>query len=162
MSRSKIIVVDLCDTLANVTQAVEGIYGPRPDPLRFFHPAVVSRDYWADPGNRIAHEIFKYADPLPGAAREISRLAKIFRVVYLTARPGWAKPVSESWLRLNKFPAAPIICSPDKYAWVQKICAVAAIEDNPDQILSLQQLVPVFVASQPWNEGLGIQLNWAE
>lgn len=162
MCRSKIIVIDLCDTLAQVTKAVEGIYGPIPDPLNCFHPAVSHPEFWANSGNRIAREIFKFAEPMPGAVKGVSYLAQKGQIVYLTARPEWAKGTSEKWLRQNGFPNAPVVCTPDKYTWVLKHSAMAVFEDLPTHIKKLQSIIPVYVPSQPWNRRLGIQFDWKE
>ncbi len=160
MSRSRIVVIDLCDTVAQVTNAIEGIYGPMPDPLTPSHPAVWHPDYWADPNNRIAREIFKFAEPIPGSVEGVNYLARKGPIVYLTARPEWSKHISENYLRQNGFPEAPVVCTPDKYSWVLKHGAVVAIEDMPKHIEKLQLLIPVFVPTQTWNKGLGIQFNW--
>ena len=160
MCRSKIIVIDLCDTLAQVTKAIEGIYGPMPDPLKLFHPAVSHPEFWADSGNWIAHEIFKFAEPMPGAVEKVNWLAQKGQIVYLTSRPEWSKSISEKYLKQTGFPNAPVVCTPDKYSWVLKQGASVAFEDLPYHIKKLQLLVPVFVPSQTWNKGLGIQFNW--
>jgi hypothetical protein len=162
MSRFKnIVVVDLCDTLAQVTKAIEGIFGPCPDPFVCFHPSVI-KEFWMDPDNRIAQEIFKHADPLPGSTEGVRKIARSHQIVYLTARPEWARGISEKWLSQNGFPSAPVVCAQDKLNWVARNGAAWAIDDNPAQIKKLLSLVPVFVPSREWNIGLGKQFKWEE
>lgn len=151
MYRSKIVAVDLCDTIAEVTEAIEGIYGPRPDPLNCYHPAT-PKPFWDDPENRIAREIFKFARPV--SCNLVNYLTKYYQIVYLTSRPEWSRYISEKWLKQNNFPAAPIVHTQDKYFWVLKNGAALAIEDLPEHIIKLQTIAPVLVPPRPWNQRL--------
>ncbi len=161
--RSKgLVFVDLCDTVADVKKAIEGVFGPLPDPLQYYHPKI-DPDFFLDPGNRIAGEIFKWAEPIPGSKAGIYLLSQRFRVVYLTARPLWAKGISERWLELNGFPTAPVVCSSDKLALVRKHKPLFVIDDAPANIVALSPYARVLIPAQSWNEGLkhkGLRFKW--
>lgn len=151
------VCVDLCNTIAHVTKAIEGIFGPVPDPLLCFHPRT-PKIFWMRE-NRIARRIFETAEPMEGAAEVINQLAQDYEIIYLTARPEWAKELSANWLKKHGFPDAKIICVQDKYSWIKENGAVLMFEDDPRHIKKIQTLIPVLVPAQPWNQGLETRFN---
>ena len=162
MSHSnRVICVDICNTIADITTVIEGIFGPIPNPLAYFHPKTPAF-FWRH-RNIIAEKIFKTAPPIEGAPGAINQLACNYKIIYLTARPEWAKDITANWLKKHNFPAGDIICTQDKYSWVRKNPVILMFEDDPRHIKKIQTLVPVFVLAQPWNKGLGIRFeSWRD
>lgn len=156
-SRSS-IAVDLDDTIVDTISIVEGFFGPRPDPLDYFHPAVNHKEFWEN--SKIACEIFKYANPVKGAADVLGYLAQSHTIIYLTARPEWSKHLSSKWLLQNGFPESPVVCAKNKRAFIEKHNISVMFEDNRTQIEAIEPIVPVFVHAQSWNQGLKNRFTW--
>ena len=160
LTKTKLIAVDLCNTLAKVNEAIEDIFGPVPNPSILYHPATPP-SFWANPKNRIAREIFLFAEPFPGSAKALNRVvSQGWEIVYLTSRPEWTKDISIKWLNLNKFPKGPVITTPFKTNWALKNSPALVVEDDPKHINPLQHIVPVFVPAHPWNEGFAPRFRW--
>jgi len=149
MYPSSVIFCDLDDTLVNTTAAIEGIHGPVPDPLKHFHPATPF-EFWDRPNGQAA-EIFRFADPIPFAQNVLCVLADRYRLIYLTARPKWAKFITERWLQANRFPAGEIICTLQKDLYVIKYKPLAVFEDDLRFINKIKNLAPLYVHKRPWN-----------
>ena len=85
LTKTKLIAVDLCNTIAKVNEAIEDIFGPVPNPSILYHPATPP-SFWANPKNRIAREIF-FCGP-SGLRKSIKPSCKPgVEIVYLTSRP---------------------------------------------------------------------------
>ncbi|MDI3256106.1 MAG: hypothetical protein QJR10_15200 [Bacillota bacterium] len=140
---------DICNTLADVEAEIERIAGPRPEYTRYFHPAVSPAFFEEHP------EVFADAAPFTGAAEALQVLAASGkRVVYITARPQWARQLTLQWLEKHGFPAGEVICTQAKPDVIRQLGVSIYVEDAPRE---LQQLlvVPelkVFRKWQPWNE----------
>ena len=155
------ICVDLCNTVAHVSKSIERVFGPVLNPLLYFHPKT-PKIFWENE-NRIARRIFEGAEPIEGAAEALNQLAKKYEIVYLTARPEWAKELSADWLDKYDFPKAEIVCTQDKYSWIKENGAVLMFEDHPQHIKKIQTLIPVLVHAQPWNREFETRFNnWGD
>jgi uncharacterized HAD superfamily protein len=151
------ICVDLCNTVAHVSKLIERVFGPIPNPLLYSHPRT-PKIFW-EKENKIARKIFESAEPIEGAAETLNQLAQKYEIVYLTARPEWAKELSVNWLSKHGFPKAEIVCTQDKYSWIKENGALMMFEDDPKHIKEIQTLIQVLVHAQPWNQGFETRFN---
>lgn len=153
----KLIYVDICNTIADVNAEIEKILGPRPVPEEYFHPLATDGFFLKHP------EVFIDAAPFPGAAQSLHRLIKDLNsdIVYISARPEWAKKITISWLKENGFPDGDLILSADKAAVAKDLYVSMAIEDAPFEIEKLKAAgIQVIVKSQPYNKKYGPQFLW--
>lgn len=154
------ILIDICNTIADVSKAIEGVFGPVPEPLLFSHPKT-PRIFW-ERENRIARKIFETAEPFEGAAEVLNQLSKHYEILYLTARPQWAKKLTYNWLERHGFPAGEIVFTRDKYSWIKENGGLVMFEDDPRHIKIIQTLIPVLVHARPWNKGFESRFEWGE
>lgn len=160
MRNRKILAVDLCNTVAAVNAAIAAILGLgarwewRTYDLR---PAGVSDpDAWfrAHPG------VFAEAEPMEGAVEALDTAVRCgWEVLYLTARPEWARGLSLEWLRRHGFPPGRLVMTADKARACLALRVSAAVEDSPNQIRSMSRVVSVYAPAQPYN---GSRLEWRD
>ncbi len=157
---NRILAVDLCNTVAAVNAAIAAALGLgaswewRAYDLR---PAGVSDpDTWF----RAHPEVFAEAVPVEGAVQALDMAVRGgWEIVYLTARPEWARKLSETWLKRHGFPAGELVMTQDKARACVCLGVRAAIEDAPEQIRSVSRVAPVIAVAQPYN---GSQTTWGE
>ncbi|MEW6046918.1 MAG: hypothetical protein AB1609_10610 [Bacillota bacterium] len=156
----RVVAVDLCNTVAAVNAAIAACLG--------LGAGWVWETYSLEPaGIRDAEawfrghpEVFAEAEPVPGAAEALDGLAAAgWEIVYLTARPEWARGLSVEWLRRRGFPQGRLVMTQDKAAACTVLGISAAVEDSPEQIRALSRVVPVYAPAQPYN---GSPLGWWE
>lgn len=143
-----LIAVDICNTLADVNGQISRLAGGHkrdqygledigyPEPQRFFedHP-----------------DVFSAASPIPDSLRAIRKLAEKFRIVYVSARPAWARGRTVEWFQMHQLPPGPLYLTKDKAKVMRKLRPLFAIEDSPEEIARISTVCPVLVIGQPYN-----------
>lgn len=152
----QVIVVDICNTLADINSILDERLGPRPSGV-YYHPALADEpDYFEK-----NLDIFVKAQPIRGAAKMLNYLSRINRIVYATARPRISETVTKAWLKKHGFPAGPVLMDTNKMDACQRFSAKFAIEDCPENINRLRDGgVEVFVVKQDYNETLDNCITW--
>ncbi len=151
-----LLAVDICNTLADVNSQIAKALGPNPNPSVYFHPGVYPGFFEENPW------VYKKAPPISGAAEVLQHLNQYWDIVYLTARPEWAKAITADWLKKWGFPTCEIVCTKNKGAEAKSLSVAMAIEDAPHEIKALEKAkIPVLVHAQPYNYGLGVtRFSW--
>lgn len=108
--------------------------------------------WWEDNGRTL----FVNERQFPGANRVLQRLAARGIEPYIvTARPHWAREITERWLRRRRIPYAGIVTGAvDKLRVCEELGLVAAIEDSPSNALQIAERLPVILIRWGYNEGL--------
>lgn len=153
----KVILVDICNTLADVNSEINKVTGTlRPEGL-YFHPAVCQ--VWF-----ASHlDVFRNCKPINYAVEGLNKLAETFNIVYATARPEEAKKITECWLKKNGFPQGILEFSAYKPRLVEKYEVEFAIEDAPHEINQYQVAgLPVRVYAQDYNITFINRFTWKE
>lgn len=150
------LAVDICNTIADVNGEIKKVFGANPNPLSYLHPGVSPNFF------KYNTWIFEKALPFKGAAAVLNQLAKIYKIVYITARPKEAELITLKWIEKNGFPMGKIFFSPQKHETAKHLNVMAAIEDAPHEIDSyLTAGIPVFVKKQPYNLNYQNVFDWA-
>ncbi len=146
-----LIAVDICNTLADVNGQIARIAGGKGhrdiyglEDLGYLEP---ERFFEAHP------EVFTRANPVPNAVRAMHTLSSRFQIAYVSARPEWAREITQAWLRANKLPPGPLYLTKDKAAVMRRLRPLLAIEDSPVETARITPVCPVLVISQPYNRG---------
>jgi len=152
----RLLAVDICNTLADINEQIAKALGPNPNPSNYIHPGTsiefFENNSW----------VFQKALPFDGAAEGVQYLSKSWEIIYLTARPEWARQITNHWLTKWGFPSGSLITTNEKAIQAQLLGISMAVEDAPHEILSLQKAgIPVMVHTQPYNNGLGnYRFSW--
>lgn len=94
------------------------------------------------------------ADPYHGAAEKLTEfVSQGNRIVYVTARDLWTKTITYYWLRKHGFPRAPVLFTKDKRALALRNKFTFGVDDAPDELSRLMDLMPLFVPAKYYNEG---------
>lgn len=155
--------VDICGTLADILTPLAGYLLKKgevrglQEVLRHYHSPVVTPQLFKE-----NPEIFSNAKPFRGAAKHLNALAKTNGLFYVTAREEWARHITESWLRKNGFPKAPVIMGHPKAEVVKEYNIDIAIEDAPHEIKGLIKICRVLVHKQTYNTGFAERFTWKE
>lgn len=158
--KPRVVAVDLCNTVAAVNAAIAACLGLGPgwvwETYSLETAGIRNSDAWFQ-----AHpEVFAEAEPVPGAAEALDGLAAAgWGIVYLTARPEWARGLSVEWLRKHGFPRGRLVTARDKARACAALGVSAAVDDAPEHIRALSRVVPVYPPAQPYN---GSCLQWWE
>lgn len=138
MSRSDLVIVDICNTLANVNEQLNK-RGYRTDSF----PCEAPPQIWND------ERIFREAEPIRPILYFVRRLSEVATIVYLTARPQKFHEVTEDWLKRYNAPSAPTFYTEGrtKGEIVKNILRdadqnVIVFEDSPAEIESILELMP--------------------
>lgn len=138
------IMVDIDNTICKTNEIIkkkfenfsENIY-PFPLPLGFFEN---------NP------DVFRDAEPVEGAAFKLHEfMVGGNRLVYVTARGSWSKSITEAWLAKHNFPKAPVIFTNDKRSVALELRATLCIEDAPNELERLVDLMPALVPAKGYN-----------
>ena len=150
-----VIVIDICNTLADVNSVLENIFGKRPKGIYRFPEATEEfflNNLW----------VFAEAKAYRGAAAALRRLASTYGIVYLTARPEVSDLITRDWLKDGMFPDGPVVYRTDKVVVARELGAVRAIEDSPEEISNYELAgIPVMVHKQDYNSGYGNRFEWS-
>lgn len=149
-----LIAIDICNTLADVIKVLEEALGPRPDASRYEVPGATKQFFRDNPW------VFARAPVIAGAKEGVELLANAGNIIYLTARPDWAKSITRDWLQQNGFPEAPIITTTQKAAVARQLNVDLAVDDAPHEIETLSRYCPVLVHARPYNTGYPGRFTW--
>ena len=153
-----VLAVDVCNTLAAVNAEIARLAGKTARE----HYGLEDLGY-TDPGAFFGGHpwVFEDAAPLPDSLKTARRLGESFRIIYLSARPGWARGVTERWLRRHGYPDGRLVLTKDKGRAAKRLQPYAAIDDSPDEVARISPVCRVLVPAQPYNDFLGGQ-SWKE
>jgi hypothetical protein len=133
-----IVVVDVCNTLANVISEL----ARRGYDVSVF-PAVLPPNLFQD------HSIFSEAQPLNESIFLLRQLAKIYPIVYLTARPIESEVVTQSWLERHNCPKGLLLhtmgCPKGVFFQYFKdmgLEVAGVMEDAPHELASIREVQP--------------------
>lgn len=158
MSSKPILCIDIDNTIADVNTPLLGIL-PSLDFSKYPTPGITPQFFEENPW------VFQEASPITGAVEAVNYLSQSWEIVYLTARPKWAEKITLEWLNRHSFPQGEVILSFDKGAQVQRLGASLVIDDAPQEIKKLSQIIPVLIYAQPYNhylKHLGQRITWEE
>lgn len=154
------IVVDICNTLADVNGIIESYFGKSekyPDkriPIDFFE-----KNLW----------IFRDAKPIENSAAVLTTLAERLNedILYLTARPICSARITEEWLTQNGYPKGKLVFCDAKseYLQKQKLKVSMIIDDSPFEYVSYLSngFYNVKLLAWKYNEDIpGRFSNWNE
>lgn len=128
LSMKKVVLVDICNTLADVNQEIEIMTGVKRTPGIYYHPCVSEK--WFETNL----QVFENASVIGGSVECINSLAQVYEIVYLTARPEVSEQVTRRWLKKAGFPEARIIFSKDKVGASKDMKVAFAIDDAPAEV----------------------------
>lgn len=150
------IAIDICNCLADIEQQLQIMLGPKEDKSIYYHPKLTVDFFEQHP------EIFQKASPISGSVEGVNWLNSNFEILYLTARPKTAVQITKTWLNFWGYPLAPMVFTSFPKNTVAKILGIqCAIDDDPFQISSLQQSMPVLIHDRPYNRHIpGERFNW--
>lgn len=147
------IGVDLCNTVADVNAEIKKVLGlPEDYVFREYGPGGLNIDErWF----REHPEVFRNAVPLPDAPKGLNLLATAgAKIYYVTARPEWARSITENWLREYGFPHGQLLMEADKVRAYRCLDLHLFFEDAPGEIECLERAgANVVAVAQPYNKG---------
>lgn len=154
----KKIGVDICNTVADVNSLVASVLGL---PLSVFTEEYSMGRFAKDPEAwfETHPEVFAEALPMPGAFDALDRLASKAEIVYVTARPVWARSITLEWLGKWGFPRGLLVMGEPKDAVASALGLSAFVEDAPREVRALRRVCPVFTVGWPYN---GSILDWVD
>lgn len=157
------IGVDICGTIANVYTPLAGYllkkgdYRAVVETIRsYYHPSITPQIFKENPS------IFSSAKPYKGAARQLRALAKKHELFYVTARPEWAREITQEWLDKHGFPKAPLIMGRPKPQVIEELGIELMVEDAPHEIKGLKDKCRVMVRKQPYNLRFSGRFTWKQ
>lgn len=156
--RKPTIALDVDNTIADTNAALLGFL-PGIDIKKYPTPGITLEFFEHNPW------IFTDTLPIKGAVEGVQYLSQYFEIMYLTARPKWAKGITCTWLDRHGFPEGLVRCTDDKPDWINKLGVNLAIDDSPKEIIAISKQVPVFIFQQPYNIELahiGKLFTWSE
>lgn len=145
-----IVLLDICNTIADINGQIEVITGLKRSEGLFFHPALYPG--WFEENMNI----FKDAPAMPGSVEGVNRLREEgYKIVYLSARPESARGITEEWLQRKGFPNCPLLFTDKKVEAIQQagICQediAFAIDDAVHEIEQYKK-AGIFVYVPKWD-----------
>ena len=128
--KKQVVLVDICNTLANINEQIDRITGVSRPMGTYFHPAVSD-------GFFEGHmDVFSDARVLDGSVEFVNRLARTYEILYFTARPESAEMVTREWLLKNGYPAAPVVFTKDKVHSCREMNVAFAVDDAPEEVVA--------------------------
>lgn len=152
------IAIDIDNTIADINKTLLG-FVPGFDVKEYPNPRVTTNTFKKNPW------IFTNSPPIEGAVEALNRISLHWEIVYLTARPKWARRITQSWLAKHGFPSGRLVLTENKKEAVIELGINLAIDDSPCEIRSLSKIIPVLIYAQPYNqmlEHLGKRISWTE
>ena len=102
--------------------------------------------------------LYQMAVPRPCAIQELQWLDKQFDIIYITARYGEFRELTQNWIKQHGFPDRQLICtgSHDKLSAIKENQVCVMVEDRLENALEIwgKLQVPVFLLDTPYNQGL--------
>ncbi len=131
MKKKQVVLVDICNTLADVNEQINLVTGVSRPEGTYYHPAVTGDAFFEK------HlEVFSNAHVLDGSVEFVNRIARTYDVLYVTARPECSYEVTRKWLHENGYPAAPITFTKDKVSSCRELNVAFAVDDAPAEIMA--------------------------
>jgi len=155
--RKLVMAMDIDNTIADTNKVlVES--GFLPDiPTSYPTPGVDQIIFKENPW------IFDCCPTVKGSVKAVNYLSRFWEIVYVTARPKWAEEISWQWLLRHGFPEGEIYCTINKSRVVKHLGISLAVDDSPEEIISLSRIVPVSIYRQPYNKNLaGNHFSWTD
>ena len=145
MAAKKKIAIDICNTLVDINSLIEK-EGYRKNRGSYYYD--VPKNFFKE---RL--DVFLNAKPFNGACDALWRIAEIYDIVYITARPLEAAEVTKkSLFEINNFPPGKIIHTTNKVKAFRKEGCCVAIEDAPDEIYEyIKAGITVYIHSRDYN-----------
>lgn len=154
---NRVIAVDICNTLADVNLELEKRLGKTPTPEVYFHPALLDKKYFIEQNL----DIFVEAKPIYQSIEKLNKIAKVNKIVYITARPKVAEEATVEWLKRNGYPKGEIFFSKNKTGIASTMGVDLAIDDAPFEIESyIKAGIDVLVKEQPYNKKYSNRFSW--
>lgn len=159
-----LIGVDICNTLACLMKAVSSRFGIPLDELDAhydYRDFGISNAFWESSEGLM---MFSQCDAFKTAPEALQTISKLFKVVYVTARPEIARLITRVWLQRNGFPDAPVVLATDKVKVVRELGIGLIVEDAPHYIEALSKEVPVIAKDYGYNRHLDVPrfTNWVD
>lgn len=152
---SRIIVTDICNTLADVIPVLEQHFGSKRKTGEYFYPGVTEQFF------RENLWIFIKASAYEHAAEILNVLSNHYTIVYATARPEVSDKVTKQWLQDKHFPPGVIIYSKDKAKVALQLDALFVIDDAPHEIDNYYKHgLPVAVHRRDYNATYKRRFSW--
>lgn len=84
-------------------------------------------------GYQYSRDLYSALNPIPHAAKSLRRLAPVAKIVYITARPMFAREDTQAWLMRHGFPVGEVINvrNDNKVAAARREKIDTMIEDRP-------------------------------
>jgi hypothetical protein len=149
--KKKIVVADVCNTLGNVN----GELARRGYDISVF-PSVVPLNLFQD------HSLFSETQPLNESIFLLRQLARLYSIVYLTARPIESEVVTQSWLERHNCPKGVLLhtMGRPKGEYLQffkdmGLEVAGVLEDAPHELASIREVQPnlkIYIPRWHYNE----------
>lgn len=98
-------------------------------------------------------DVFMDAVPAKGAANKLHELcAAGHRLIYVTAREEWSQTLTKNWLYKHGFPNVPVVHTRDKRNVAMQVRATLCIEDAPNELQRLVDIMPALVPAKKYNQ----------
>lgn len=130
MMEKQVVLIDICNTLADVNQQIDMVTGVSRPKGTYFHPAVNENFFERH------MEVFSNAKVISGSIEFVNRLARTYEIRYCTARPKCSYEITRVWLSNHGYPSAPIIFTNDKVSSCHKMNVAFAIDDAPHEAVA--------------------------
>ncbi len=135
-----------CDIDGTIAATGELIYQRFGLPIETY-PSPLSGRFWRE---KDGFEIYRDAEPLPGAIETLQRISQVYPVVYITIRPVESKFVTARWLQKHGFPQGAIRFCKDLKEKVGVVGDDLVFDDDPKAPGSYQGCL-VMIA-RPYNK----------
>lgn len=155
--QNKIIVVDLCNTIADIVSELDIRLGRNLNPEQYFHPSLKDQPHYFEKNL----DIFLNAKPIQDSVNMLNELSIHNEIIYMTARPKIAEFVTKLWLKKNGYPKGNVYFSENKAKLASELGVNIAIEDAPFEIDKyIKTGIEVLVKQQAYNEGYNNRFDW--
>lgn len=155
--RDEIIAIDICNTIANISEELNIRLGRNPDPNVYFHPGLVDKPNFFEDNL----DIFLNAKPIGNSVEVLKQLSIHNHIMYITARPKIAEFVTRVWLKKNGYPLSKIYFTNDKVEIASNLGITLAIDDAPFEIERyINAGFKVLVKKQSYNSDFNNRFEW--
>lgn len=155
--KTKVIAVDICNTLADVVKEIDARLGRNPNPAKYFHPGLWDKPSYFEENL----DVFLDAEPIGDSVKKLNELSIYNEIVYITARPKISEFVTRLWLKRHGYPKGKIYFTINKVDIASKLGVDIAIDDAPFEIERyIKAGIKVYVKKQPYNAGYDNRFDW--
>ncbi len=152
----RLIGFDICNTLAILRNEVSKHFGiplEALDTIYDYRNHGIPDGFWESPDGI---KLFAKCRFFEGAPAMLHKVARDFKIVYVTARPEETRLTTKLWLAKHGFPGAPVIFANDKVKAVKELGIALMVEDAPYQIETLSGVLPVIAKDYSYNRHLKV------